>query len=154
MNRAFFRSLARSLLWLLAVTLPLQGFASAMRSCCVDELAAAVTVTVNVAAGTMAAPQCHSMADMADMADMAGMSHLQDQPVPMNMAMADGGATPHGHDCSNHGACTVGATAPPGIPALHALTLRAPPPALAPDSLFAGHIPSGLERPPRLAHSA
>ncbi|MGX9718093.1 hypothetical protein ACWYXJ_28090 [Janthinobacterium lividum] len=141
MNRAFFRFLARSLLWLLAVTLPTQGFASAMRSCCVDELAAAVTVAVEA----MQAPQCH------DMGDMAGM-HMQDQP--MKMAMDDGGATHHGHDCSNHGACTVGATAPPGMPALHALTLRAPPPALAPDSLFAGHIPPGPERPPRSTRSA
>ncbi|OEZ86635.1 hypothetical protein JAB6_13990 [Janthinobacterium sp. HH104] len=141
MNRAFFRFLARSLLWLLAVTLPLQGFASAMRSCCVDELA----VTVTVAVEAVQAPQCH------DMGDMAGM-HMQDQP--MKMAMDDGGATHHGHDCSNHGACTVGATAPPGMPALRALTLRAPTPALAPDSLFAGHIPPGPERPPRSTRSA
>ena len=140
MNRAFFRSLARSLLWLLAVSLPLQGFASAMRNCCVDELAAAVTVTV--AAEAMQAPQCHDMGDM------------QMQGQPMKMAMDDGGATQHGHDCSNHGACTVGATAPPGMPAMHALTLRAPLPALAPDSLFAGHIPPGPERPPRSTHSA
>ena len=140
MNRAFFRSIARSLLWLLAVTLPLQGFASAMRSCCVDELTAAVTV---VAAQ---APQCHAMDEAGDMADMQ-MAHQ-----PMTMAMDDGGATQHGHDCSS--ACTVGATAPPGMPALHALTLRAPLPALAPDSLFAGHIPPGPERPPRSTHSA
>ncbi|WP_426086554.1 hypothetical protein [Janthinobacterium sp. PSPC1-1] len=139
MNRAFFRSLARSLLWLLAVTLPMQGFASAMRSCCVDELTAAVTI---VAAS---APQCHDMNDAADMR----IAHQ-----PMTMAMDDGGAMQHGHDCSNHGACTVGATAPPGMPALHALTLRAPPPVLAPDSLFAGHIPPGPERPPRSTHSA
>lgn len=141
MNHAFFRCLARSLLWLLAVTLPLQGFASAMRSCCVDELAATVTVV----AAQAQAPQCHDMGDMADM-------RMADQP--MKMAMDDGGATHHGHDCSNHGACTVGATAPPGMPALHALTLRAPPPALAPDCLFAGHIPLGPERPPRSTHSA
>ena len=141
MNRAFFRFLARSLLWLLAVTLPMQGFASAMRSCCVDELAVAVTVSAMQAQ----APQCHDMADMADM-------QMADQP--MTMAMDDGGATHHGHDCSNHGACTVGATAPPGMPALHALTLRAPPPALAPDSRFAGHIPPGPERPPRSTRSA
>lgn len=141
MNRAFFRFLARSLLWLLAVTLPMQGFASAMRSCCVDELAATVTVV----AAQAQAPQCHDMADMADM-------RMADQP--MTMAMDDGGATQHGHDCSNHGACTVGATAPPGMPALHALTLRAPPPALAPDSRFAGHIPPGPERPPRSTRSA
>jgi hypothetical protein len=140
MNRAFFRFLARSLLWLLAVTLPMQGFASAMRSCCVDELAVAVTVAVEA----MQAPQCHDMGDMVNM-------QMADQP--MNMAMDDGGAMHHGHDCSNHGACTVGAAAPPGMPALHALTLRAPPPALVPDSLFAGHIPPGPERPPRSTRS-
>ena len=144
MNHAFFRFLARSLLWLLAVTLPLQGFASAMRSCCVGELAATVTVV----AAQVQAPQCHDMGNMGNMADM----RMTDQP--MKMAMDDGGATHHGHDCSNHGACTVGATAPPGMPVLHALTLRAPPPALAPDSLFAGHIPLGPERPPRSTHSA
>jgi hypothetical protein len=143
MNRAFFRFLARSLLWLLAVTLPMQGFASAMRSCCVDELVVAVTVAVEVEA--MQVPQCHDMGDMANM-------HMQDQP--MKMAMDDGGAMHHGHDCSNHGACTVGAAAPPGMAALHALSLRAPPPALAPDSLFAGHIPPGPERPPRSTRSA
>ena len=141
MNRAFFRSLAHSLLWLLAVTLPLQGFASAMRSCCVDDLAVAVTVVQEQI------QHCHGMADMAGM-------HVSDHSVPMKMAMDDGGAAHHGHDCSNHGACTVGATAPPGMPALHALILRAPPPALAPDSLFAGHIPPGPERPPRSTHSA
>ncbi|MGK5050385.1 hypothetical protein [Janthinobacterium sp. RB2P8] len=144
MNRAFFRFLARSLLWLLAVTLPLQGFASAMRSCCVDELAVAVTVAVV----QVQAPQCHNMDETGDLADM----RMADQP--MTMAMDDGNATHHGHDCSNHGACTVGATAPPGMPALHALTLRAPPPALAPDSLFAGHIALGPERPPRSTRSA
>lgn len=137
MNRAFFRSLARSLLWLLAVTLPLQGVASAMRSCCVDELAVAVTLTVEA----MPAPQCHDMDDAADM-------RMVDQP----MTMDDGGAAQRGHDCSS--ACTVGATAPPGMPALHAWTLRAPPPALAPDSRFAGHIPPGPERPPRSTRSA
>lgn len=140
MNRAFFRFLARSLLWLLAVTLPVQGFASAMRSCCVDERA----VTVAVTAVQEQAQHCHSMAGM----------QMADQPLPMKMAMDDGGAAHHGHDCSNHGACTVGATAPPGMPALHALTLRAPPPALAPDFLFAGHIPPGPERPPRSTRSA
>ncbi|NHQ89829.1 hypothetical protein [Janthinobacterium lividum] len=140
MNRAFFRFLARSLLWLLAVTLPLQGFASAMRSCCVDERAAVVTVT----AAAMETPQCHDMGDM------------QMQGQPLHMAMDDGGAgAGHpGHDCSNHGACTVGATAPPGMPALHALILRAPPPALAPESPFSGHIPPGPERPPRSTRSA
>ena len=145
MNRAFYRYLARSLLWLLAVTLPLQGFASAMRSCCVDEIAVSMAaVHLQQQAQVQAlAPQCH---DMGDMGDTAGMQ--------LKMAMDHGAVTQHGHDCSNHGACTVGASAPASMPGLHALTLRAPPPAMVPDSLFAGHIPSGPERPPRTTHSA
>ena len=74
MNRAFFRFLARSLLGLLAVTLPLQGFASAMRSCCVDELAVVATVAVEA----MQAPPCHDMADM----------QMADQPMKMAWTMA------------------------------------------------------------------
>lgn len=152
MNRAFFRFLARSLLWLLAVTLPLQGFASAMRSCCVDEIAVSMAA-VHMQQARAQAPHCHNIGDMGDMGDMAAMQG-QDHVMQLKMATDDGAATQHGHDCSNHGACTVGASAPASMPTLHALTLRAAPPALAPDSLFAGHIPSGPERPPRMSHSA
>ncbi|MBG6220742.1 MULTISPECIES: hypothetical protein [unclassified Janthinobacterium] len=140
MNRAFSRLLVRSLLWLLAVTLPLQGFASAIRSCCVDELAG--NANVSAAVGAAPASQCHNTGD----------TRMQDQP--MKMAVGDGGATHSGHDCSEHGACSVGATAPPCMPVLPVLTLCAPPPALAYDSLFTGHISSGPERPPRSTHSA
>ena len=53
------------------------------------------------------APQCHAMNDAADMQ----MAHQ-----PMTMSMDDGGAIQHGHDCSNHGACTVGATLAESLP--------------------------------------
>lgn len=129
MHRVFFRFL----LWLLIAALPLQGFASSMRACCVDEAVAPVT--------TVQSPHCHDMA--AAMAEP--MAHADDNG---DMGMH------HGHDCSNHGACTVGATAPPGMPLLQPLSLSGVPLPLAGSLLFSGHIPSALERPPRLSRSA
>jgi hypothetical protein len=122
MHRVFFRFL----LWLLIAALPLQGFASSMRACCVEDTVATV-VTAQVF-------HCHDMAEPA-------------------VAKADMGMH-HGHDCSNHGACTAGATAPPAMLALQPLSLCGAPVPLAGSLLFSGHIPSGLERPPRLVRSA
>jgi hypothetical protein len=132
MNRVFHHHLVRSLLWLLVAALPLQGFAAAMRSCCLQPPGAELTMKMAQAE----APHCHSMTDTADMQEHAGK------------------AMDHGHDCGNHGACTVGATAPPPMAALHPLMLGAPQAPGALPLLFAGHIPSGPERPPRSPRSA
>jgi hypothetical protein len=132
MNRVLYRHLVRSLLWLLVAALPLQGFAAAMRTCCLQQNQAAVVAL------KAEAPHCHAMADMADMQEHAGKT------IDMG----------HGHDCGNHGACTVGATAPPPMAALHPLMLGAPQPPAALPLLFAGHIPAGPERPPRSPRSA
>ena len=128
MNRTFYRYFVRSLLWLLVAKLPLQGFAAAMRSCCLQQ-ATAVAVMEKAAA-----PHCHAMA-----------------ATPEHGGTMDVG---HGHDCGNHGACSVAATAPPPVPALHPLSLGAQAPPAALPLLFAGHIPAGLERPPRMARFA
>ena len=127
MHRVFFRFL----LWLLIAALPLQGFASSMRACCVNEVVAPVKTAV------MAAAHCHDMAEP--------MVHVADND---DMGMH------HGHDCSNHGACTAGATAPPGMPLLQPLSLSGVQMPVAGSLLFSGHIPAGLERPPRLTRSA
>lgn len=137
MNRVFYRSLVRSLLWLLVAALPLQGFAAAMRTCCLQpdggaQAAAAMVVQANT-------PHCHAMADMA---------------VPMQMDDHANNPMSHGHDCGNHGACTVAASAPPPVAALQPLNLTAPRPLAASTLLFAGHIPPGPERPPRSMRSA
>ncbi|MBB5368852.1 MULTISPECIES: hypothetical protein [unclassified Janthinobacterium] len=123
MHRVFFRFL----LWLLIAALPLQGFASSMHACCVEDAVVAPVATAQVS-------HCHDMAEPA-------------------AAKADMGMH-HGHDCSNHGACTAGATAPPAMLALQPLSLSGAPVPLAGSLLFSGHIPSGLERPPRLVRSA
>ena len=135
MNRVLYRHLVRSLLWLLVAALPLQGFAAAMRTCCLQQNQAAVVAL------KAEAPHCHSMTEMAD------MTRMQDH----GGKVIDLG---HGHDCGNHGACTVGATAPPPMATLQALELGAPQPPAALPLLFAGHIPAGPERPPRSPRSA
>ena len=140
MNRVFYRHLVRSLLWLLVAALPLQGFAAAMRTCCLQRDSGAQAVAIMAAKA--AAPHCHDMADMADMA------------TPMQHDDHGGKAMDHGHDCGNHGACTLAASAPPPVPALQPLSLNAPRPLAASALLFAGHIPPGPERPPRSIRSA
>ncbi|MFZ4874670.1 hypothetical protein ACL9RI_06280 [Janthinobacterium sp. Mn2066] len=132
MHRVFFRFL----LWLLIAALPLQGFASSMRACCVED----ATVTPARPVMTAQTPHCHDMAEP--------MVHTADDVEHADMGMH------HGHDCSNHGACTVGATAPPGMPLLQPLSLSGVPMPIAGSLLFSGHIPAGLERPPRLVRSA
>lgn len=143
MNRALYRYLANSLLWLLVAALPLQGFAAAMRTCCLQQDSAAQAVAVMAVMEVKAAtPHCHDMADMTDMA------------MPMQIDDHDGKTMAHGHDCGNHGACTVAASAPPPMSVLQPLSLRAPRLPVASAPLFAGHIPSGPERPPRSPRSA
>ena len=61
MNRVFYRHLVRSLLWLLVAALPLQGFAAAMRTCCLQQDSGAQAVAIMAAKA--AAPHCHDMAD-------------------------------------------------------------------------------------------
>ena len=137
MNRALYRCFLRSLLWLLVAALPLQGFAAAMRTCCLQQDGAAKAAAVMVVKAAI--PHCHAMADMAS---------------AMQIDDHDGKTMAHGHDCGNHGACTVAASAPPPMSLLQPLNLRAPRLPVASAPLFAGHIPPGPERPPRSIRSA
>src|SRR5450830_1095359 len=129
MHRVFFRFL----LWLLIATLPLQVYASSMRACCAEDAVMAPVVPEPVV-------HCHDMAEP--------MGHTADDVDHADMGMH------HGHDCSNHGACAAGATAPPGMPLLQPLSLSGVQMPVAGSLLFSGHIPAGLERPPRLTRSA
>jgi hypothetical protein len=118
------QSLKHLLLWLLIAVLPLQGFAA-----------------VTLHGATIPAPPGMAMPAM-DHAAMAIPAHEACIEAP-----ATGSKSPHG--CSASGACCVGAAVPPGLPGV---TL----PPDAPDvhhisviTPVAGHIPDGLERPPR-----
>lgn len=113
------------LLWLLIAVLPLQGLAAVMLHGWTAP--AAAVQPMDHAAMAM------SMHEACTDASAAGEpSHHVDK-----------------HGCSASGACCVGAAVPPGFPVLilppdtvdvHLASLVTP---------FAGHIPDGLERPPR-----
>ena len=119
------------LLWLLIAVLPLQGFAAVM-----------------LHGWTIPAP-------VSDVVAMPAMHHAM--PMPSHEACTEapaaGDASHHGakHGCSASAACCVGAAVPPGFPSLclppdspevHQAWIIAP---------VAGHIPDGLERPPKFS---
>lgn len=133
MERHFHRLLLRSLLWLLVAALPLQGFAAVARLCCQP-------VTASHSQAAMPAPHCHQMAGDGTHAAQSQSLHAADH--------ASSADYPAGHDCS-HAACSVGASAPPSCLPAPVLAAAAGLPPLARSHLLNGHIPPGLERPPR-----
>jgi hypothetical protein len=135
------RVLVRLLLWFFIAALPLQGLAAVLRMCC-DQTATAS------APHDAVTPSVH-----AHCADMAA------QPAPVAPSAAHGAdhqPQPAGHDaakvssCATCGAVCLGAAMmPAGAPLPPRLTTPSSAVAIAPDVLLTGHIPAGLERPPR-----
>lgn len=133
------RILKTLLLWILIAALPVQGLAAASNASCgpahhVSAAAAAV------------ADQHHGDASIHH---HDGGMHAAGHVAAADTVEAPSAAGDHGY-CSACAACCIGATGPP--PALtlvisdrcsEAIAIFAPP-------AFAGHIPAGLERPPRI----
>lgn len=119
------RVVVRLLLWCLFAALPLQGYAAALRLCCAP--APAAVMKMDSSARSMA--HCHD--------DGAGKAH----------AKADGAQGKTSHDCGYNGC--LGACAPPVDIAVAAVLHHGAVLAAAPAALFSGHIPAGLERPPK-----
>lgn len=139
----YMRLLVRTLmLWILIVSLPLQGIAATIKFPC------------TMAHSSMASPGAESM-DSCDDSDMMAMpqpkaterasSVFVHQDVP-----CDQGEHQKHSSCRACAACCVGASAPPpfafaSFPVAHFANDY-----VAPASSFAGWIPSRIERPPRL----
>ncbi|MDC8758188.1 hypothetical protein [Janthinobacterium fluminis] len=118
------RIVARFLLWCLFAALPLQGFAAAIRM-----------------SGGHTPPPALQLHGAQLQQHMPAHSHADAAPA-------------HHHDdasCSACSACCVGACAPPVWPMLPAIPFISSEVRLTPAPLLAGHIPEGLERPPRHA---
>lgn len=117
------RVVVRLLLWCLFAALPLQGYAAALRLCC--------------------APAPVAKMDSSAQA----MAHCHDGGADKVHAKAGGAQGKTSHDCGYNGC--LGACAPPvdiaAAVALHHGAVLAG----APAALFSGHIPAGLERPPK-----
>lgn len=118
------RLLARLLLWIMIVALPLQGGATTL-----------------VASGSWTAP------------GQAIKHHVADSPAATHAdhcakAAADPVNVPHGK-CSHCASCCVGAAAPPSVPSLSMPTLCATIAESAIEPAMTAYIPATLERPPR-----
>ncbi len=139
------------LLWLLALAIPVQGFAAVLQACTPAMAQAAQVLPV----------QPHRVETMAHMdhglsAD-AHAHHGHHDAAPMSAAAGDEGGPAHHHQhhanlsCSFCAACTVGALLPlalatPPVPELPSREYL-----VQPTAGFVGFLPENPDRPPALA---
>ncbi|PWF48819.1 hypothetical protein C7C56_010120 [Massilia glaciei] len=130
------------LVWLLLIALPLQGFASATMFSCGTESTHHAPDTVAAARGEADAPKS------------AGHCDPSQNGQPGAAAPADAPADSSFHDCKNScnacQACCVGAVLVSGFSVWKPAAVATELPSASPQVFASGHIPGGLERPPRL----
>ncbi len=137
------------LLWLLALAIPLQGFAAALQAC-----APAVAQAAPV-------PQHHMESDAHMHHGMSAATHAHHghhDAAAMSAAAGDEGGFAH-HDgqhhsnvsCSYCAACTVGALLPLALATLPAPDLPSREYLVQPTAGFVGFLPENPDRPPALA---
>jgi hypothetical protein len=131
------------LLWLLALAIPVQGFAAVLQAGC-----APVAPVAAPAAGM------HTMHDMHNMHDdthaMHGMTH------DTSVVAADDHPSPHlshkaGSSCSSCATCNVGAVLPLALATPSVPELPSPRYLTQPSAGFVGFTPENPDRPPALA---
>jgi hypothetical protein len=125
------------MIWLLAVAIPVQGWAAGTRVACGAAHHGAAAVTAEASASALAHYHRHDHHQM----EQAGQG-AQDIP-------AAGAGHKHAGSCSTCAACCVGAAiitaalAIMPVPGTTAVLIAEP------SSAYTGHIPDGPERPPR-----
>ena len=126
------------MLWLLIVSLPVQG------------IAAAITLPCTIAHSSIAGTGAESMDD-CDESEMM-MSKAPDHAgadVAQQHKPCDQGSHGAHSSCRACCACSVGASAPPPFTVAGAPVQNFPNGHISPTSSFTGWIPSRIERPPR-----
>ncbi|MCI1015171.1 hypothetical protein HWE04_15045 [Herbaspirillum sp. C7C2] len=142
------------LLWLLALAIPLQGFAAVLQAC-----APAMQPQHHGQhhAGQASATAMTAEATPADPADQAAQHHAHHHPMAQTLADSDPPpASPHGTQhanasCSFCAACTVGAILPLALATVPAPDLPSHDYLVQPASGFVGYLPENPDRPPALA---
>lgn len=132
------------LLYLLALALPVQGWAAATQSACPPEMhqtamqAAHEESIVESVAATSHEHEHHQMHAAHHQTDSSGDHH--DQTAK----------TGHGNaSCSACAACYIGMALLPAMPDLVKPAYGSAAVSVATPSIFLGHIPDGIKRPPR-----
>lgn len=139
------------LLWLLALAIPLQGFAAVLQAC-----APAMQATQQHAQhhGQQQAGQASATAMTAD---QTAQHHAHHHPMTQTLADSDPAPAPsHGTQhadasCSFCAACTVGAILPLALATVPAPDLPSLDYLVQPASGFVGYLPENPDRPPALA---
>jgi hypothetical protein len=134
------------LLWLLITALPLQGMAAVMKASCgtAHHGSAPTVAMVNEHHHDQHAMHEHRHGDHA-------VTHA-DSTVSDSSVKSDQSSAGHQHknsSCSACAACCAGAVAPPSALLLAPVRMSSEAVLVSPAPLVTGHIPGGLERPPR-----
>ncbi|HWU97559.1 MAG TPA: hypothetical protein VN114_03525 [Oxalicibacterium sp.] len=130
------RLVKTALLWLLALALPVQGWAAA------TQLSCAPVIHQVTQAGDIAMHASHHMTEGEGHSMQAEDAHSHastNSPVSRHVDMK----------CSACAACNVGMTALPSVHDWPLLPVGSIPAVAAPAATFLAYIPDGIKRPPR-----
>ncbi|HEY6773574.1 MAG TPA: hypothetical protein VI140_06345 [Oxalicibacterium sp.] len=135
------RIVKTALLWLLALALPVQGWAAATQISCAPTMHQPAQASGGTSHKMVHAQNHHATHDGMDKAASAA-ADMQDDSSPISTKF---GAA----KCSACAACHTGLTALPSstdwpLPATDSM-----PVVVVPASPFVGHVPDGIKRPPR-----
>lgn len=139
------------LLWLLALAIPVQGFAAVLQACAPAQQQA----VQHHAPAVQAHPMQHKQHQHHEQQAYQG-HHADDHGAATQIASADATDTPHQQhhnhsSCSFCAACTVGGLLPLALSAPPAPDLPSREFIALPASGFVGYLPENPDRPPALA---
>lgn len=127
------------LLWLLALALPVQGWAAATQISCAPTMHHPAQASGYTSHEMPHAQNHHAMHDGMHEAAATDM-HGDSSPVSAKLGDAK---------CSACAACYVGLTALPSSSDWPLSAIASTPVVVTPASSFVGHVPDGIKRPPR-----
>ncbi|GGI54759.1 hypothetical protein [Oxalicibacterium solurbis] len=137
------RIVKTALLWLLALALPVQGWAAATQISCAPTMHQPAQVSDSASHEMTHAQNHHVMHDdMSKTASTAADIQDDSSPTPAKLGVAK---------CSACAACHIGLTALPSFSDWPLPATDSMPVVIAPASPFVGHVPDGIKRPPRSA---
>ena len=135
------------MLWLLALALPVQGFAAVTQSSCVPQMQAQHIVAAT--GGMQDSVQPHHTTEHQH--HQMSMSAEHAVPVAADVP-SDHQINTHANvKCSACATCCIGIAMLPVMPELPAFPIASTPVFSSLSSLFPGHIPDGLKRPPKFS---
>lgn len=139
-----------ALLYLLALALPVQGWATATQSVCAPAMHQAGMQITHVETAAAASHDHHQMHASHEQAEQAKVPAEMQAASDAQHDHAAKHAGNHGNaTCSACAACYIGMALLPAMPDFVAPPYGSSAAVAATSSFFPGHIPDGIKRPPR-----